>query len=345
MSLKEIDLTYNKNKILKEMETLDFHPFNDRGPDGKGETKIPETSWFYNPNTWLQAHVKYYELNKNSEIKNLYYQIKTLLGCQDIRARFYKQKSNTEVPMHSDNGTKCCVNIILSENYAPITFEESNDHFYKCAILDTQKRHSVKSHEEERILLKFSIFDIDYDTAVKNFNTIRKYLFEINLDYDKQKLINEGERIGYNSGYELLRRKRTAFKTMLEARIDNLKFLKKYNEINNVYLQIKDIFKKDIHNIIFYKLPIGSEIGKHTDPFTKENNVGFAVNILLTEDEETPLKFIIDDHHYDVFYNSVLFNANKVVHYVPTVKKERILIRYFVKNITYEEGVKICQNF
>ena len=111
MSLKEIDLTYNKNKILKEMETLDFHPFNDRGPDGKGKTKIPETSWFYNPNTWLQAHVKYYELNKNSEIKNLYYQIKTLLGCQDIRARFYKQKSNTEVPMHSDNGTKCCVNI------------------------------------------------------------------------------------------------------------------------------------------------------------------------------------------------------------------------------------------
>ena len=56
--LTEIELKYNKSKILEEMGDLEFHPFNDLGPEGKGETRIPESSWFYKPSTWLQAHIK-----------------------------------------------------------------------------------------------------------------------------------------------------------------------------------------------------------------------------------------------------------------------------------------------
>ena len=54
------------------------------------------------------------------------------------------------------------------------------------------------------------------------------YIYELKLNYNKQKLINEGEQLGYTSGYKLLGRKRPAFKTLLEARIDNVNELKKH---------------------------------------------------------------------------------------------------------------------
>jgi hypothetical protein len=169
MSVTEIDLKYNKTQILKEIENCIFHPFNDLGPDQNGITKMSKESWFYNPSTWLQSHIKKADLKPNSEIKKIYVQLQTLLKTKDIRARVYKQLANTEVPMHNDIGTSACVNIILSEDYAPITFEECGDIKYKCAILDIQKKHKVKSYPKERILLKFSIFDIDYKTALSNY--------------------------------------------------------------------------------------------------------------------------------------------------------------------------------
>lgn len=175
---------------------------------------------------------------------------------------------------------------------------------------------------------------------------INDFIYEINLNYDKHKLIAEGEKLGYVNGYKWKGgRPRPAFKTLLEARIDDIKELKKYDEINNVYQQIQSIFNRELYSITFYKLLPGASIGPHKDPFTKENAVGFAINILLTQDEQAPLKFIIEDKHYDVFYNCILFNASKVRHYVPTVKKDRILIRYFLKNMSYDEAVKVCQNF
>ena len=172
MNVTELDLIYDKNKILKEMKSVIFHPFNDRGADGTGKTKISESSWFYNPSTWLQGHIKEEKLEAISEIKKLYIQLKTLLKTKDIRARFYKQLPNTEVPMHTDRGTTCSVNIILSDDYVPITFKEEGDILYKCALLDIQKNHCVKKHNKERILLKFSIFDIDYETALDNYKNV-----------------------------------------------------------------------------------------------------------------------------------------------------------------------------
>ena len=77
------------------------------------------------------------------------------------------------------------------------------------------------------------------------------FIYEIKLNYNIRKLISEGEEIGYTSGYELGGRKRRTFETLLEARIDDLDNLKKYEEINNVYIQIKNIFNRDIHSITY----------------------------------------------------------------------------------------------
>ena len=40
MYATEINLKYNKTKILKEIENCIFHPFNDLGPDQNGITKM-----------------------------------------------------------------------------------------------------------------------------------------------------------------------------------------------------------------------------------------------------------------------------------------------------------------
>ena len=174
---------------------------------------------------------------------------------------------------------------------------------------------------------------------------VNDFIYEIDLDYNKDKLIAEGEKIGYVNGYRFRGgRPRPAFKTLLEARIDNVNELKKYDEINKVYKQIQSIFDRELYSITYYKVLPGAEIGPHKDPFTKENAVGFAINILLTQDEQAPLKFIIDDKHHDVFYNCILFDAGRVTHYVPTVKKDRILIRYFLRNMSYDEALKCVKS-
>ena len=175
-------------------------------------------------------------------------------------------------------------------------------------------------------------------------NLVNNYIYEIDLDYSNDKLIKESESIGYINGYLLMGRPRPAFKTLLEARIDNMSDVKKYSEIQKVYNQIIKLFKCKVHSITFYKVNPNTAVGPHKDPFIKKN-IGFAINILLSnEDKKSPLRFIIDNKHYDVFYKCILFNASEVMHYVPNVEKERIVLRYFIKGISYEEGVKICQS-
>ena len=165
-----VDLVYDQNKILNEMESFPFHPFNDLGPSQTGETKIPKGHWFDNPPTWLQSHCEEHKLDKNSEIKNVYEQLRNMLKTKVIKARFYKQLKNSELPMHYDmKATRCTVNIILSDDYAPITFEEYGDITYKAALLNLQKKHAVKAHPKERLLIKFSMTDIEYEDALRNY--------------------------------------------------------------------------------------------------------------------------------------------------------------------------------
>ena len=159
--LTHIELSFNKELILKEMGTITFHPFNDLGPGQTGVSRIPKDNWFHSLSTWLQGHVT--NMDKTPEIQRVYDQVKTLTKSNDIRPRFYRQLANTEVPFHQDRGTLSSINIVLSEEYSPITIEGVGEINYKCAILNTQVRHGVKAHPEERILLRFSIFDKSYE--------------------------------------------------------------------------------------------------------------------------------------------------------------------------------------
>tara|TARA_Y100000361_G_scaffold145311_1_gene154346 strand:+ start:395 stop:913 length:519 start_codon:yes stop_codon:yes gene_type:complete len=157
--LYDINLTYNKDKLISEMKSVNFHPFNDLGPEQQGVSKIPEGHWFHNPPTWLLGHV----VEEGSEVDKVKDQLRELFGSQDIRPRYYKQEANTSVPMHADTGTLSAVNIVLSDEYGPIEFDGLGLINYNCALIDTQKRHGVPSHSKERVLLKFSMFDITFN--------------------------------------------------------------------------------------------------------------------------------------------------------------------------------------
>ena len=90
--------------------------------------------------------------------------IDSLMQDLDIqgRPRFYWLKPNASLKEHTDNGTECSVNFLLSDQPAPVTIE-GKDYFYTSALLNTQRRHSVKNGPSERILLKISIFDQTYE--------------------------------------------------------------------------------------------------------------------------------------------------------------------------------------
>lgn len=108
-------------------------------------------------------------LIKNWQIKKITdgygYEISELFKKQfnlkDCRPRFYIQKPNSTIPFHVDRGTLCSLNILLSDNLAPITFKSGNI-YYKSALLNTQEPHAVYTGAETRILYKISIFDKTY---------------------------------------------------------------------------------------------------------------------------------------------------------------------------------------
>jgi len=158
--LYHLNLQYNEDLLLLEAESLDYNPFSTGGNKG---------SWFDYAPTWEQAKVTDLSNFMFKEVKRLTDLIQEVTSSKDVRPRFYKQQENTEVPPHIDHNTKCSINIVLSDNYGPIQFTGQEPAFYKCAVLDTSKEHWVPPYDEERLLLKFSIFDITFNDVVNSF--------------------------------------------------------------------------------------------------------------------------------------------------------------------------------
>ena len=97
----------------------------------------------------------------------------------DVNGRFYRLIKNSGLQFHIDEGTACSINFILNDSYVPIKFKhhlEDNNEIevkYNCALLNTQKLHSVNNIKEDRIIFKISIFDHTFkevkEKIVKNY--------------------------------------------------------------------------------------------------------------------------------------------------------------------------------
>lgn len=86
------------------------------------------------------------------------------------KTRWYFIGNNFYVEPHVDTGTaKCAVCFVLSDNASPITIGDK-DHHYTQALIDVQQEHSVKKSREERIILRFTIEDKNFETVAKEIN-------------------------------------------------------------------------------------------------------------------------------------------------------------------------------
>lgn len=128
--------------------------------------------------------------------------IMTQLGLNDFvkdyRPRFYLLEKNSYLMNHIDHGTKCSINIIVDDGASPspVIFEGGEMHkkpkggqalFYTSALFNTTKMHGVINDDEDRILLKISIFDKTFEECKAAIQR------KLNVHHNYNKLSNEPE--------------------------------------------------------------------------------------------------------------------------------------------------------
>jgi len=118
---------------------------------------------------------RYPDLLINEWTKSIYTSptIEKLMKDFDVYGspRFYFHGPFYTLPMHVDNGTTCSLNFMLSDDPAPISFEDE-DIVYHQALLNTTLPHAVCNGSHERILLKISIFDKSFEEVAKTLKYV-----------------------------------------------------------------------------------------------------------------------------------------------------------------------------
>lgn len=86
----------------------------------------------------------------------------TLINSIRVKPRFYMQAPGYVLKMHIDRSTKCSLCVLLSEDPAPITFQDQTIH-YHVALLDNSVLHGVTNTSHyTRILFKLGVVDKTY---------------------------------------------------------------------------------------------------------------------------------------------------------------------------------------
>lgn len=119
---------------------------------------------------------EYEAFSKCNEMKRISDELTEIIGSSggnNMTPYFMMQEKNTEVPVHIDMGFKCAINIIIDGVDTPIYFRDEDGTYtsynYKAALLNVcEVFHGVpKQQNTNRLILKFRILDVDYNTALK----------------------------------------------------------------------------------------------------------------------------------------------------------------------------------
>ena len=155
---ERLNIDYDADKLIQESIMIHYDTFR----TGKNTD-----TWFDNQDTWRIGKVN--DSRMYLELHRLKKMIETLIDSDNVKPRYYIQEKNSSVPFHRDMNTECAINIVLSNRAGPILFEDIGEVVYRCALLNTTKRHSVPKFKTERLLLKYSIFDRTYEEVRKKF--------------------------------------------------------------------------------------------------------------------------------------------------------------------------------
>ena len=143
--ITEINISFNKQKVINEINTLDLQPGHSNNW-WRAKTEESKQFW-YKTDTWLKTIIE--DTTNLPEIARL----NSIFECDIMYV--YKQLANSNLPRHRDYDIITAVNILLSDEVAPITFDHG-DEYYKNALIDVSQRHSVKPYPKDRLLLKFA---------------------------------------------------------------------------------------------------------------------------------------------------------------------------------------------
>lgn len=119
------------------------------------------------------------EVNKNlKSAKENHWKFSSIKVKQNLKAWYFRQEAGKEVSRHVDTapdyGNVCGFNFLL-EGSSPIVFDDG-PFYYKSALLDISKHHSVPA-SDKRLILKLNI-PLSFDHVA----TILDYHFKPNQD-------------------------------------------------------------------------------------------------------------------------------------------------------------------
>ncbi len=85
----------------------------------------------------------------------------------DILVQYMWIDKDFSLSWHVDDATRCrsSVNVIMTDDPAPVTFREGN-FYYKCAALDVMQEHCVNNNSNERVLMRISFRTLAHDKLV-----------------------------------------------------------------------------------------------------------------------------------------------------------------------------------
>jgi hypothetical protein len=159
--LVHLNLEVNKKQLKKEMQSVNLL-------DSEQFSKNP-----YNT-AWKKGVIPQF----CTETYRIVSFLKNITNTDQINAVYYKQEANKEILPHRDTGCHTSLNIVLSEKYIPVRFENTLID-YNCALLNVGMfDHSVPAFSESRKVVRFVFKD-------KNLNY---YLIKNKLKH----LIKEG---------------------------------------------------------------------------------------------------------------------------------------------------------
>jgi len=156
MHFTHLNFKYDKERLIKDLDSVEYVDFKLNDP------KNAQNSFFIHAPGWQICR----DIDHIEEVNRISTYFKNLFET-NIRNQFFKQMPGCEIPFHHDGRPKCSINILLSENNSPITFEEIGDVYYDCALLNIKKKHMIKSSKTERWLFNLSILDKTYEECIE----------------------------------------------------------------------------------------------------------------------------------------------------------------------------------
>jgi hypothetical protein len=158
--INHIELEYDKEALIKEFDSAKLIPYTP-SRQTKGDT------WFSYQPDWLTLTIEDY--STFPEMLRLKNYVDSTYGFETI-GKMFQLTENVEIPAHKDMGHRACVNIVLSEDPAPVYYKDFGEVTYTCAILNVARRHGVRSGPKRK-MIKFQLGKLFYNEAVEIWNT------------------------------------------------------------------------------------------------------------------------------------------------------------------------------